>query len=502
MPPAPIGRHHLADPAPPSLERTTVVPAIPAQRVAPRLDLPTVRIDVPTVRLAPHRPAPAAPTAAPAPADEVLVRPNRAVVAALFAVIVAVAAGWLWWRGAPAWSVYGIAVGALLGAKLLLSLLPPTRWAPAPATTRVCVVVPIYNEDPAIVARSLASIDAQTHRPTFVRIIDDGSPDRAAFDYAREWAAARTGAKVIWQENAGKREAMAQAFRELADQVDIFVCVDSDTVLEPSAIREGLAPFNDPRTAAVTGTVVALNQDKGLLPRLLDLRYVNAFLYERAAYSRLGSVLCVCGSLAFWRADIIRERLPEFVGQQFLGETCSYGDDRHLTNLSLLHGRVVIAHRAVARTAVPEKGGHLIRQQVRWGRSFFRESLFALTRFSPRRWPWWLSLVETVSWAGFTTGLILTLFILPAITGEAHWVDYLVWVVLAGYARSVHVFSVRRNGVSRWSQAGIFLMAPLYGMIHVLALLPLRLWSLATLRSTSWGTRAAGVEVRAADTTT
>lgn len=54
--------------------------------------------------------------------------------------------------------------------------------------------------------------------------------------------------------------------------------------------------------------------------------------------------------------------------------------------------------------------------------------------------------METVSWAGFTAGLLLSLFILPAITGQAHWIDYSVWVLLAGYARSVHVFSVRRAG--------------------------------------------------------
>ena len=471
------------------------IAGIPAQRSS--LELDTIRIDRHTggqdtaTEVLPI-------VAPPRGADEVVVSPNRAIVLTLFSAISAAAATWLWWRGAAGWSIYGIAIGTILGAKLLLSLLPAPRRTPAPVSTRVCVVVPIYNEDPAIVARSLASVDAQTHRPTYVRSIDDGSSDSAAFDYARRWAATRPGATAIYQPNAGKREAMGQAFRELAGKVDIFVCVDSDTVLEPSAIREGLAPFSDPRTAAVTGTVVALNRGAGLLPQLLDLRYVNAFLYERAAYSRLGSVLCVCGSLAFWRADIVERRLGEFLGQQFLGETCSYGDDRHLTNLSLLHGRVVIAHRAVARTAVPEKGGHLIRQQIRWGRSFFRESLFALTRFSPRRWPWWLSLVETVSWAGFTAGLLLTLFILPAITAEVHVVDYAVWVLLAGYARSVHVFSVRRAGVSRWKQTGIFLMAPLYGIIHVLALLPLRLYSLATLRSRTWGTRAGGVEVSAA----
>src|SRR3954451_25409527 len=167
---------------------------------------------------------------------------------------------------------------------------------------------------------------------------------------AEWWAAQRPEAKVLYQENAGKREAMGQAFRALAPDVDVFVCVDSDTVLEPNAIEEGLAAFSDPDVAAVTGTVVALNQDQGLLPRLLDLRYVNAFLYERAAYSRLGAVLCVCGSLAVSRADIVAKHLQDCLGQTFLGHPASYGDDRHLTNLSLLHGKVVLAHRAVART--------------------------------------------------------------------------------------------------------------------------------------------------------
>lgn len=482
----PSGRHALND------SLTVVIPAVPIPRTRV-VSTPSPALDAPTVRLGPAEST----TLAHSRREEVLVAPNRAVVLGLFGLVAAAAGSWLWWRGAPSWGIYGAAVGALLGGKLLLSLLPPPRWASASKSTRVCVVIPIYNEDPAIVARSLASIEAQTHRPTYLRVIDDGSCDRAAFEYATEWARTHPWAKVIYQANAGKREAMGRAFAELADKVDVFVCVDSDTVLEPSAIREGLAPFSDPRTAAVTGTVVALNPDKGLLPQLLDLRYVNAFLYERSAYSRLGSVLCVCGSLAFWRADIIQQRLGQFLNQQFMGETCSYGDDRHLTNLSLLHGRVVIAHRAVARTAVPEEGGHLIRQQVRWGRSFFRESLFALSRFSPRRWPFWLSLVETVSWAGFTVGLVASLFVLPAITGDVHVIDYLGWVFLAGYARSVHVFSVRRAGVSRWKQAGVFLMAPLYGIIHVLALLPLRLYSLATLRSRSWGTRATGVEVRA-----
>ncbi|MEU9822251.1 hypothetical protein ACIGG9_26025 [Pseudonocardia alni] len=81
------------------------------------------------------------------------------------------------------------------------------------------------------------------------------------------------------------------------------------------------------------------------------------------------------------------------------------------------------------------------------------------------------------------------------LNGEVHVVDYLVWGSLAGYLRSVHMFSVRRADWSLTGRVVTFLLAPAFGMIHVLALLPLRLYSLATLRTTRWGTRAAGAEV-------
>jgi hyaluronan synthase len=422
-------------------------------------------------------------------ASQIIVRPNPWLIVVLFVTLMAIGYMWFSWRGLPGWSLYGGAVALVLGTKLMLSLLPAKRWGLAPRL-RVGVVVPFYNEDPAILRRSLMSIDKQSYKPRYVFVVDDGSSSPAARQMARQWAASRPYATVIHQLNAGKREALAQGFRALRGKVDVFLCVDSDTVLERHAIWHGIAPFNDPKVAAVTGTVMALNPDRGMLPRLLDLRYVNAFLYERAAYSRLGSVLCVCGSLAFWRADVIEQRLDEFLNQSFLGQRMTYGDDRHLTNLSLLHGKVVLAKDAVARTAVPERSGHLIRQQIRWGKSFFRESWFALSHLSPRRISWWLAAVESISWAGFSIGLLTTAMILPVVTGEFRLLDYLGWVILAGYGRSVHVFSVRRPDWSRWEQFGAFLLAPAYGILHVMVLLPLRIYSLCTLHKTEWGTRS------------
>lgn len=449
-------------------------PTIPAPRAAARHRL-TVEHDSP-------------------PASRVLERP-AATVGTFLAV--AAAATTLLVLSGSGLTAYGIAVVTLLAVKLGLSLAPSRRYPAAPpASVRTAVVVPFYNEDPDLLARTLASVDDQTHLPDWVVIVDDGSSSDAAALVAEQWTATRAGTRLIRMPgNVGKREAMAAAFRALDGQVDVWVCVDSDTVLDPHAVREGLRPFHDPKVMAATGTVVASNPRANLLTRLIDVRYANAFLYERAAYSRLGAVLCVCGSLGLYRASLISEVLDEFTGQTFLGQPQVFGDDRHLTNQALTRGRVVLARGAIAHTAVPERIGHLIRQQVRWGKSFFRESLWALTHLRPRMVGWWLTLIEAATWLVFTTALLAAMVVRP-IAGHVSPLEYVAWCVLAGYARSVHVFSVRRPDQRRRDQLAAFLLAPVYGVLHMLVLLPLRVWSLATLRQRSWGTRAA-VEVHA-----
>jgi hyaluronan synthase len=453
-------------------------------------------LDAWTVLLPQQRP-PADPQPQVTPGIEVSRSPLPTALLAVAVLVVGAASFTA--RGWPSWGWYGATVSIVLGAKLALSLLPEPRWAPAPEGLRVGVVLPLYNEDPKHVALALASLDAQTYHLTYVVIVDDGSPDPASRRVAEEWAATRPAARVVWQTNRGKREALANAWRMYVGEVDYWVSLDSDTIAEPDAIRQGLAPLtSDPTIAAVTGLVVASNATTSLLSRLVDGRYVSAFLNERGAYSRLGSVLCVCGSLAIWRADLIEEHIDDFVGQTFLGEKCTYGDDRHLTNLMLGHGRVVLARQAVARTAVPEKLGHFIRQQARWSRSFARESLWSLRNLSPRTTPWWLSLLEVVTWVVLSGGLAGALLIRPHTHGYGVLVDYAVWAAFMAWARSVHTFAMRRPDLPRWQQVAGFALAPLYGLMHVTVLIPLRLYALATLRSTAWGTRKDGVEVTAA----
>lgn len=421
---------------------------------------------------------------------------NRPLVTiALFVAVVIVGIFIIGFVGGGVFQVYGSLLGVILSFKLLLSVLPPRKFAPAPPDgIFVAAVIPVFNEDLNALMMCMESFEKQTRPVDKLFIVDDCSTDRTAIRHIIRWAKNKPWVEVILLDvNVGKRHAQAEAFRRCPD-ADIWVTVDSDTVMEPSAVFNGLRPFNDESVMAATGSVFAINEAAGIIPALIDLRYINAFLGERAAYSKLGSVVCACGSLSFWRGSIIMDNLDDFVNQTFLDSPAVFGDDRRLTRYALDKGKVVLARDSIARTAVPVNASHLFRQQIRWGKSFWRESYLMITSWQINRVAWWLTALELLSWLGFTSALIFAIVMAIFAGSPGAFLGYLSWIAITAWARSVHVFNLHRNGVVL-RPIVVFLAAPIYGLLNVFVFLPLRLYSLLTLKSGSWGTRSK-VEVR------
>lgn len=406
-------------------------------------------------------------------------------------------------------SVYGLAVGSLLAIKLLLSIPRPrvgkrSRRRPrhhrhSGTPLSIHGVITVYNEAPAMLRRCLDSILDQTHRINSLTIIDDHS---ATDDAARVVAEVQPMFKVCgidlsfirFDRNQGKRHGLAAGFQASPD-ADIYLCVDSDTILDPKAVGELYGQFNHRRVTCVTGLVLAHNRRRNLLTRLIDMRYVNAFLGERVAYSRLGSVLCACGSLAAYRGWVARKYLDDFLGQRFMGKPATFGDDRRLTYYCLIEGRSLIQPAAIGYTDVPERLNHYIRQQIRWGKSFFREGalLAGQFRFILRTF-WWLNLIELLTWLAFTAALIAALALVAV--HPAGWeilAGYAIYVCLMAWIRSLHYLRGAAN-VPWGDRLATFTAAPLYALLNLTLLLPLRLYSLATLNRNKWGTRQ-GVEI-------
>jgi hyaluronan synthase/N-acetylglucosaminyltransferase len=257
---------------------------------------------------------------------------------------------------------------------------------------------------------------------------------------------------------------------------------DSDTIIPRDGIRALVAPFAKPSVGAVTGDVKVTNKHQNLLTRLISYRYWSAFNQERAAQSYFNVVMCCSGPLAAYRRTVVDSVKDAYVSQAFLGHVCTFGDDRHMTNLILDAGYdVEYVNAATAETQAPTTIGKYLRQQVRWNKSFYREMIWTL-KFAHRKHPYMA--VDLVLQALLP---FMLMFALGAMAYQAAVVDishlgrYAVMLVGIALLRSAY-------GVYRTRDLG-FLLFVAYGFLHVFLLIPTRLYALATIRRTHWGTR-------------
>jgi hyaluronan synthase len=365
------------------------------------------------------------------------------------------------------------------------------------ARRRVVVNVPCYNEDPDALRACLASMLHQTRPPDLVHVVDDGS----SVDYAavRRWferSAARAGVPTRWsrQPNAGKRRAQGVTVAGTPD-ADFYVTVDSDAVLDPHAIEEGLKPFADPRVQSVAGVVMLTNLRRNLLTRATELWFVVGQLIDRSAMSTMGGVLVNSGALAFYRGELLRRHLDGYLNESFFGRAVELSDDSMLTIYALTEGRAVQQPTAFAFTLMPDRYDHHRRQYVRWMRGAFIRSWWRFRYLPLGSYAYWNHLLGWVQLA-LSTATFLTFFVYVPIAVDPGLLPYfLVVPLLVGYGQGLRYFVIRRADVSLAEQVQVYLLTPVVALYSFFVLRVLRYYAIATCLRTGWGTRAQ-VEVR------
>jgi len=259
---------------------------------------------------------------------------------------------------------------------------PLARMEDAP---RLSVVIPAYNEGP-MVAKSIDSIVTARYPADRLEIfvVDDGSRDDTWAHI--EEAVARHGSQVRALRHAvnlGKREALASGFRLATG--DVFVTVDSDSVVSRDALLALAGPFANPRVGVVAGKVLVYNQRAGLIPRMLYVRFMLAFDFIRAYQSTFGTVYCSPGALSAYRASAVRQALDAWLHQTFMGARATIGEDRAMTNDVMRLGYdSVYQSNAMVLTVVPTRYRQLCKMFLRWNRSYIREEA-RLVRVLPHR---------------------------------------------------------------------------------------------------------------------
>ena len=275
----------------------------------------------------------------------------------------------------------------LLSRYLFGSFYKPTPVDPD-YTPSVTIVIPCFNEETWIretIVRC-ADQDYPVDKLELI-IVDDGSTDNSVEvikqtvkDMCAEGAQYNIENRVrvfLQNYNQGKREAMGIGIRNARTELIVFV--DSDSFLYPNAIRTLVQPMKDPKMGGVAGRTDVANIYTNWLTKMQAVRYYISFRIMKAAEAYFDSVMCLSGPLSCYRLDIVRDVFDKWINQRFMGQKATFGDDRSLTNYVVEHYRTDYQDHAICSTIVPNQNRQFLRQQMRWKRSWLRESLRACT---------------------------------------------------------------------------------------------------------------------------
>jgi cellulose synthase/poly-beta-1,6-N-acetylglucosamine synthase-like glycosyltransferase len=353
-------------------------------------------------------------------------------------------------------------------------------WTGDAGDLTTTVIVPVYDEPPAVFRRSLASVVANG-ATELIAIVDGGDRELAAI-------AAEYCDRVVRLPKVGKRQAIAAGLRESHPMTDVVVVLDSDTIWAPGALSEMLRPFADPRVGGVTPRQAIFDVGSNPVRRLANWMEDIRYHLTVPAQSVFGQVGCLAGRTIAYRRTAFEPAVRRLVRQTVFGIPQHVGDDRVLTNELLRNGwRTVYQSTALVETDAPSTWRAFWRQQLRWGRSSQRETLLSL------RWLW----RKPVAFACFATD-ILTPFLLYAVAGLAlaHGIRGnggptglpLAVELPLGYLGMLASIGVRQIGHVRRTPADL-LRLPVFVLQITFVMVPIRIAAFATMFHQGWGSR-------------
>lgn len=367
----------------------------------------------------------------------------------------------------------------------------------------VSCLVAVKDEE-VMIRTCVESMLAQTYPNKEIIVVDDASTDRTG-EILDEMTAEHPIRVIHMPENVGKKKALAKALREARGE--IFAFTDSDSVWAPDAIERVAAILEHrPDVGAVSGHCRALNARENTVTRMQDAWYEGQFRIRKGFESVFGAVTCVSGPLAVYRRAAVYNFIPAWENDTFMGEQFKFATDRTMTGFVLggqqlgpmlreryadspfvseeqypdRNWKVVYSKSARAWTIVPDTTRKMIRQQIRWKKSFIR-NIFFTGKFYWRR-PFIPALFYYLHILIVLVGpfiVTIHLLYLPLKGNLLYIVPYILAVTFIGLLFGL-AYKLEHRKDNRW------IFRPLMSLFSTFILSWLLFYSAATIRRMNW----------------
>ena len=265
--------------------------------------------------------------------------------------------------------------------------------------TFVSCMVAVRNEEGNI-ARCIDTLLAQSYPHKEIIIVNDASTDNT-LEILQNYAAEKKIILINLEENVGKKRALGAAMRIARGK--IFAFTDSDSIWAPDVLDKVTTILTAyPDVGAISGHSRVLNGNDNIITKIQDTWYEGQYSIRKAFESVFGVVSCVSGPLAVFRREAVFNFVPAWENDEFLGQEFRYATDRMMTGYVLgskavgeklkekykgsyfvdsvdyptFDWKIVYCEAARAMTIVPDTFSKVLKQQIRWKKSFIRNAFF------------------------------------------------------------------------------------------------------------------------------
>ena len=346
------------------------------------------------------------------------------------------------------------------------------------------IVIPCKNEEKAIYHTMQSCLETNYPEDKVEIIaINDGSTDNTLAEMLRlKRDYPDRNVKVInFKKNKGKRWGMYVGFKKATGE--IILQIDSDSFPAKEALRKIVMPFLDPRVGATVGHTDPSNPDVNLMTRVQTAYYFMSFRALKATESIFDMVFCCSGCFSAYRAKYVLPVLDPWLNEKFMGKEIIFGDDRALTNWMIRKGyKTIYVADAIAYTSVPERFKQFLKQQVRWKKGWFINSVRVLPEIIKRD--------KFVAFTYFLPLIILT-FLTPFIAFKALIVNplflgisplyYVIGIMLVSCLLYAH-YNIYSGG-----KYGKYMIV--WSILNMTIFSYILIYALYDLRNMAWGTR-------------
>jgi hyaluronan synthase len=395
-----------------------------------------------------------------------------------------------------------------------------TKYAPL-----VSIVVAVKNEEDNI-RNCIHSCLVQTYKNKEIFVVNDGSTDKTGqiLDQMHRESDSKNFHILHLSKSVGKKQAI-EAASEIAHG-EIYAFMDSDCDMECTAVEKAVKVFcHDRKLGALTSHGRVRGAYEGnIFQKFQDVYIDGSCRAVKGAESTFGSVTCCSGSLSFYKRAAVQDFIHEWAHDKFLGMEFKFCTDRRMTahvlgtpvepqadktektyssilaigsdelenmrsssdpDLSISKPskpcwNVKYSYSIRVNVGVPTTISALVKQQIRWKKSFIR-SLFSTGSIYWKR-PFLSALLYYIQTSmRFVRPYIVfySIVMLPLkgdVTSLVFWIS---GIMFTGMIYAVD-FRLRNPGDRLW------LYRPLFTFLTTFVYTWLLIYSAITIRNKSW----------------